>query len=52
MRDRQDNHQDNYNRDREPRWLSNHHGGQNADRGNYRIDTNFNRGYGDRKSVV
>ncbi|MCC9167499.1 hypothetical protein [Pontibacter harenae] len=47
MRNRQDNNQNDYNRNRDPRWLSDRHQGQNSDRGNYRIDSNFNRGYGD-----
>jgi len=35
------------NRDREPRWLHGHHSGQQSDRGNYTIDSRFNRSYGD-----
>lgn len=31
---------------REARWLHGHHQGQNSDRGNYTVDSHFNRGYG------
>lgn len=34
-------------RDRDARWLHGHHHGQNSDRGNYTVDSHFNRGYGD-----
>lgn len=34
------------NRDTEARWLHEQDHGQNSDRGNYTIDTHFNRGYG------
>ncbi|MCX2741793.1 hypothetical protein [Pontibacter anaerobius] len=36
-----------YREDREAHWLHGHHHGQNSDRGNYTVDTHFNRGYGD-----
>ncbi|MFD2515480.1 hypothetical protein ACFSRY_16525 [Pontibacter locisalis] len=47
--DRSENYRDrdNYREDRDARWLHGHHQGQNSDRGNYTIDTHFNRGYGD-----
>ncbi|WP_299821405.1 hypothetical protein [uncultured Pontibacter sp.] len=32
--------------DPDARWLHGHHQGQNSDRGNYTVDTHFNRGYG------
>ncbi|WP_266205394.1 hypothetical protein [Pontibacter kalidii] len=38
--------QENYQEDRDARWLHDHHQGQNSDRGNYTVDTQFNRGYG------
>ncbi|WP_276495726.1 hypothetical protein [Pontibacter litorisediminis] len=47
-----DNRNENYRRredyqeDRDARWLHDHHQGQNSDRGNYTVDTHFNRGYG------
>ncbi|MDX5418597.1 MAG: hypothetical protein LPK07_02545 [Hymenobacteraceae bacterium] len=41
-----DERRDNYRDEREPRWLHGHHSGQRSDRGNYNIDTHFNRGYG------
>lgn len=41
------NRQDNYRSDRDARWIHGHHQGQNSDRGNYTVDTHFNRGYGD-----
>lgn len=31
---------------RDPRWLHGHHHGENSDRGNYTVDSHFNRGYG------
>lgn len=34
------------NRDADAHWLHGHHQGQNSDRGNYTVDTHFNRGYG------
>ncbi|MBC5991365.1 hypothetical protein [Pontibacter cellulosilyticus] len=50
MRDnrRADRYEDreNRNRDTEARWLHEQDHGQNSDRGNYTIDTHFNRGYG------
>lgn len=47
--DRRDNYRDrdNYREDRDAQWLHGHHHGENSDRGNYTIDTHFNRGYGD-----
>lgn len=44
MRNRQDDYRDHNEQD--ARWLHNHHSGQRSDRGNYNVDTNFNRGYG------
>jgi hypothetical protein len=46
MRDNRDENPRNYD-DREPRWLHPHHQGQNSDRGNYTIDSHFNRSHGD-----
>ncbi|AKD04545.1 hypothetical protein POKO110462_22040 [Pontibacter korlensis] len=51
MRDeRRDNYRDrdrdNYHTDPDARWLHGHHHGQNSDRGNFTVDTHFNRGYG------
>lgn len=43
--DREENRQ--HNEEREPRWLHNHHQGYNSDRGNYTIDSHFNRSRGD-----
>ncbi|WP_439883194.1 hypothetical protein ACSX1A_08475 [Pontibacter sp. MBLB2868] len=47
--DRRENYRDrdNYQQDRDAHWLHGHHHGQNSDRGNYTVDTHFNRGYGD-----
>jgi hypothetical protein len=45
--ERRTNPRDDFNEGREPQWLHGHHHGQNSDRGNYTIDTHFNRGYGD-----
>lgn len=49
MRDRNDDARNNRsNRDfDDAHWLHGHHQGQNADRGNYTVDTHFNRGRGD-----
>ncbi|RIJ41876.1 hypothetical protein [Pontibacter oryzae] len=43
-----DNYRDNnnYRDDRSARWLHGHHQGQSSDRGNYTVDSHFNRGYG------
>lgn len=50
MRDERRNNyrdRDEYRPDPDARWLHGHHHGQNADRGNYTVDSHFNRGYGD-----
>lgn len=36
-----------YQDERDTHWLHGHHQGQNSDRGNYTVDSHFNRGYGD-----
>lgn len=40
------NNNRNNHRDAEPRWLHEQDHGENSRRGNYRIDSHFNRGYG------
>ncbi|MFD1188654.1 hypothetical protein [Pontibacter rugosus] len=50
--DRRDNNRnfrrrENFQTDSDARWLHGHHQGQNSDRGNYTVDSHFNRGYGD-----
>ncbi|TPE46035.1 hypothetical protein [Pontibacter mangrovi] len=35
-----------YREEDDARWLHGHHHGQNSDRGNYTVDSQFNRGYG------
>lgn len=46
--DRRENfrRQEEYREDPDAQWLHTHHHGQNSDRGNYTVDTHFNRGYG------
>lgn len=46
MRNRRENDQRETRNDVEPRWLHGNHG-NNSDRGNYRIDSHFNRGRGE-----
>ncbi|WP_162426174.1 hypothetical protein [Pontibacter pudoricolor] len=46
MRNRRENDQRDFQNDVEPRWLHGNHG-NNSDRGNYRIDSHFNRGRGE-----
>lgn len=46
MRNDRNDNRDDYNRNDEPRWLHEQDHGENSRRGNYRIDSNFNRGYG------
>ncbi|WP_347159134.1 hypothetical protein [Pontibacter chitinilyticus] len=46
--ERDDYRDEQRNRNRsDAQWLHGHHHGENSDRGNYTIDTHFNRGYGD-----
>ncbi|WP_018478216.1 hypothetical protein [Pontibacter roseus] len=47
MRDNREENRD--NRNREPRWVHGHHHGENSDRGNYTVDSNFNAGYGEQE---
>jgi hypothetical protein len=42
----QRDYNENRGRETDARWLHGHHQGENSDRGNYTIDTHFNRGYG------
>ncbi|NDK55480.1 hypothetical protein [Pontibacter fetidus] len=47
MRNRQENDYRDTRPQEEPRWLNSHRHGENSDRGNYRIDSHFNRGRGE-----
>lgn len=47
MRNKQENDYRNNRSDTEPRWLHSHHHGENSDRGNYTVDSHFNRGRGE-----
>ncbi|HEY4650495.1 MAG TPA: hypothetical protein VIG72_03730 [Pontibacter sp.] len=47
MRNRQENDYREQDRDTEARWLHRHHHGQSSDRGNYTVDSHFNRGRGE-----
>lgn len=46
MRNNSSDYRNNRDNDTDARWLHGHHHGQNSDRGNYTVDTHFNRGYG------
>lgn len=46
MRNDRNGNRGNYNSYDEPRWLHEQDHGENSRRGNYRIDSHFNRGYG------
>lgn len=47
MRNNRNDNRNNYERENEPRWLHEQDHGENSRRGNYRIDSHFNRGYGE-----
>lgn len=47
MRNRQESDYRDTRREEEPRWLNGQRHGENSDRGNYRIDSHFNRGRGE-----
>ncbi|WP_204281966.1 hypothetical protein [Pontibacter burrus] len=47
MRNRQENDNRRNYSDTEPRWLHSHHHGQSSERGNYTVDSHFNRGRGE-----
>ncbi len=47
MRNRRENDYRDNRREAEPRWLHGHHQGENSDRGNYTVDSHFNRSRGE-----
>lgn len=47
MKNDRNDFRDDYNRDRDPQRLHDQDHGENSRRGNYRIDSHFNRGYGE-----
>ena len=47
MRNRQESEYRESRREEEPRWLHRHHHGESSDRGNFTVDSHFNRGRGE-----